>query len=37
MSKLKPAINLDNRYRLMRHEPMLDAEGNVTTELGEDD
>ncbi|KYN05272.1 hypothetical protein ALC62_03795 [Cyphomyrmex costatus] len=33
----KPAIHLDNRYRLMRHEPMLDADGNVTDVLGEDD
>ncbi|KAI4482202.1 hypothetical protein M0804_008753 [Polistes exclamans] len=35
--KLKPAIHLDNRYRLMRHEPMLDANGNETNEIGEDD
>ncbi|XP_011064657.1 PREDICTED: uncharacterized protein LOC105152218 [Acromyrmex echinatior] len=34
--KWKPAIHLDNRYRLMRQEPMLDADGNVTNELGED-
>lgn len=33
----KPAIHLDNRYRLMRHEPMLDADGNVTEEIGEDE
>lgn len=32
----KPAIHLDNRYRLMRHEPMLDADGKVTDVLGED-
>ncbi|XP_011690513.1 PREDICTED: uncharacterized protein LOC105451640 [Wasmannia auropunctata] len=30
----KPAIHLDNRYRLMRHEPMLDAYGNVTDKIG---
>ncbi|KAF7383037.1 hypothetical protein HZH68_014886 [Vespula germanica] len=35
--KLKPAIHLDNRYRLMRHEPMLDADGKETDEIGEDD
>lgn len=23
-------IDLDNRYRLMRHEPMLDVNGNPT-------
>lgn len=33
----KPAIHLDNRYRLMRHEPMLDADGNVTDQIGEDE
>lgn len=35
--KQKPAIHLDNRYRLMRHEPMLDADGNETNEIGEED
>lgn len=30
----KPAIHLDNRYRLMRHEPMLDADGNKTDKIG---
>ncbi|KYM82663.1 hypothetical protein ALC53_06838 [Atta colombica] len=33
--KPQPAIHLDNRYRLMRHEPMLDADGNVTDVIGE--
>ncbi|XP_024942569.1 uncharacterized protein LOC107269499 isoform X1 [Cephus cinctus] len=33
----KPAYHLDNRYRLMRNEPMLDAQGNETDEIGEDD
>ncbi|XP_018341888.1 PREDICTED: uncharacterized protein LOC108748323 isoform X3 [Trachymyrmex septentrionalis] len=33
----KPAIHLDNRYRLMRHEPMLDADGNETDVIGKDD
>lgn len=37
LRKLKPAIQLDNRYRLMRKEPMLDADGNETTELGPDE
>ncbi|XP_070155144.1 uncharacterized protein [Polyergus mexicanus] len=32
----KPAIHLDNRYRLMRHEPMLDADGKKTDKIGED-
>ncbi|XP_046828475.1 uncharacterized protein LOC124428465 [Vespa crabro] len=35
--KPQPAIHLDNRYRLMRHEPMLDVDGNETNEIGEDD
>lgn len=35
-TELKPAIHLDNRYRLMRHEPMLDADGKKTDEIGED-
>lgn len=35
--KLKPAIHLDNRYRLMRNEPMLDADGNETDQIGEDE
>ncbi|KAL2713472.1 hypothetical protein V1478_017170, partial [Vespula squamosa] len=35
--KINPAIHLDNRYRLMRHEPMLDADGKETNEIGEDD
>lgn len=34
---LHPAIHLDNRYRLMRREPMLDADGNETTEIGRDE
>lgn len=33
----KPAIHLDNRYRLMRGEQMLDALGNPTDEIGEDE
>ncbi|CAL7939266.1 unnamed protein product [Xylocopa violacea] len=33
----KPAIHLDNRYRLMRNEPMLDADGKETDQIGEDD
>ncbi|XP_050449821.1 uncharacterized protein LOC126850654 [Cataglyphis hispanica] len=32
----KPAIHLDNRYRLMRHEPMLDADYKETDQIGED-
>ncbi|XP_011645485.1 LOW QUALITY PROTEIN: uncharacterized protein LOC105432385 [Pogonomyrmex barbatus] len=36
ITKPKPAIHLDNRYRLMRHEPMLDADGNVTDKIGDD-
>ncbi|KAG7190112.1 hypothetical protein KM043_006246 [Ampulex compressa] len=32
----KPAIHLDNRYRLMRKEPMLDANGMETNEIGDD-
>ncbi|XP_036151326.1 uncharacterized protein LOC118648898 [Monomorium pharaonis] len=36
LTPLKPAIHLDNRYRLMRHEPMLDADGNRTNVIGED-
>ncbi|KZC07951.1 hypothetical protein WN55_09014 [Dufourea novaeangliae] len=35
--ELKPAIHLDNRYRLMRNEPMLDAEGRETDCIGEDE
>ncbi|XP_072759193.1 uncharacterized protein [Anoplolepis gracilipes] len=35
-TEYKPAIHLDNRYRLMRHEPMLDAEGKETNKIGED-
>ncbi|XP_071871385.1 uncharacterized protein [Bombus fervidus] len=35
--KLKPAIHLDNRYRLMRNEPMLDADGNEIDQIGEDE
>ncbi|XP_039314840.1 uncharacterized protein LOC105193822 isoform X2 [Solenopsis invicta] len=35
-TKWEPAIHLDNRYRLMRHEPMLDADGNKTHEIGSD-
>ncbi|XP_076761892.1 uncharacterized protein LOC143429923, partial [Xylocopa sonorina] len=33
----KPTIHLDNRYRLMRNEPMLDANGRETDRIGEDD
>ncbi|XP_043268063.1 uncharacterized protein [Venturia canescens] len=33
----KPAIHLDNRYRLMRNEKMLDANGNVTDQIGVDE
>ncbi|TGZ52533.1 Uncharacterized protein DBV15_07946 [Temnothorax longispinosus] len=36
LTEWKPAIHLDNRYRLMRHEPMLDADGNETDQIGED-
>ena len=32
-----PAIHLDNRYRLMRGEQMLDAQGNPTDQIGEDE
>lgn len=35
--ELKPAIYLDNLYRLMRKEPMLDADGNKIDEIGEDE
>ncbi|KAL0131187.1 hypothetical protein PUN28_002622 [Cardiocondyla obscurior] len=35
-AKYNPVIHLDNRYRLMRHEPMLDADGNETDKIGED-
>ncbi|XP_029171404.1 uncharacterized protein LOC114940826 [Nylanderia fulva] len=35
-AEYKPAIHLDNRYRLMRHEPMLDADGNKTDKIGKD-
>jgi hypothetical protein len=34
--KYEPAIHLDNRYRLMAGLPMLDADGNETTEIGID-
>ncbi|XP_053996577.1 uncharacterized protein LOC128886040 isoform X2 [Hylaeus anthracinus] len=37
MQEWKPAIHLDNRYRLMRNEPMLDANGNETDDIGEDE
>ncbi|XP_076681606.1 uncharacterized protein LOC143375886 [Andrena cerasifolii] len=37
MQELKPAIHLDNRYRLMRLESMLDADGNETDSIGEDE
>ncbi|XP_016913219.1 uncharacterized protein LOC107998450 [Apis cerana] len=37
LRKLKPAIQLDNRYRLMRKEPMLDADGKETDDIGPDD
>ncbi|RLU25835.1 hypothetical protein DMN91_001995, partial [Ooceraea biroi] len=37
ITERKPAIHLDNRYRLMRHEPMLDANGNETKEIGKND
>ena len=32
-----PAIHLDNRYRLMRGEQMLDKDGNPTDQIGEDE
>ncbi|KAH0554582.1 hypothetical protein KQX54_011586 [Cotesia glomerata] len=32
----EPAIDLDNRYRLMRHEQMLDAQGNPTDKFIKD-
>ncbi|XP_026670930.1 uncharacterized protein LOC108626817 isoform X1 [Ceratina calcarata] len=35
--EIKPAVHLDNRYRLMRHEPMLDAEGQRTDKIGKDE
>ncbi|XP_076175199.1 uncharacterized protein LOC143150615 [Ptiloglossa arizonensis] len=37
LQEWKPVIHLDNRYRLMRNEPMLDADGNVTDDIGEDE
>ncbi|XP_076227756.1 uncharacterized protein LOC143175014 [Nomia melanderi] len=37
LQELKPAIHLDNRYRLMRKEPMLDANGCETDTIGEDE
>lgn len=37
LQELKPAIHLDNRYRLMRKEPMLDASGRETDTIGEDE
>ncbi|XP_034181579.1 uncharacterized protein LOC117604995 [Osmia lignaria lignaria] len=37
LQRLCPAIHLDNRYRLMRHEPMLDADGKETKEIGKDE
>lgn len=37
LQELKPAIHLDNRYRLMRKEPMLDANGRETDIIGEDE
>lgn len=33
--KIEPAIGLDNRYRLMRGEPMLDAKGHITNDYGD--
>ncbi|XP_015119267.1 uncharacterized protein LOC107042646 [Diachasma alloeum] len=35
--KPAPAIALDNRYRLMRNEPMYDANGQETNEIGTDE
>ncbi|XP_067210425.1 uncharacterized protein [Linepithema humile] len=35
-AKVDPAIHLDNRYRLMRNEPMLDADGKETDRIGDD-
>ncbi|XP_076644964.1 uncharacterized protein LOC143354596 [Halictus rubicundus] len=37
VEEVKPAIHLDNRYRLMRNEPMLDEEGCKTDKIGEDE
>ncbi|XP_076625810.1 uncharacterized protein LOC143344073 [Colletes latitarsis] len=37
LQEWKPAIHLDNRYRLMRKEPMLDACGNETDDIGQDE
>lgn len=34
--KPQPTIALDNRYRLMRNEPMLNAKGEQTDEIGDD-
>ncbi|XP_063979041.1 uncharacterized protein LOC135163504 [Diachasmimorpha longicaudata] len=34
---LEPTIALDNRYRLMRNEPMYDANGQETNEIGTDE
>lgn len=34
---LEPCIHLDNRYRLMRNEQMLDENGNPTEVIGEED
>nr|XP_033329232.1 uncharacterized protein LOC117221957 [Megalopta genalis] len=37
VQEVKPAIHLDNRYRLMRHEQMLNDEGCKTDNIGEDE
>ncbi|CAK9800365.1 hypothetical protein ANTQUA_LOCUS2422 [Anthophora quadrimaculata] len=35
-NKIKPAIFLDNLYRMMRGDPLLDENGNEIEEIGED-
>ncbi|CAK9812084.1 hypothetical protein ANTPLA_LOCUS7283 [Anthophora plagiata] len=35
-NELKPAIFLDNLYRMMRGDPMVDENGNEIEEIGED-
>ncbi|XP_078040149.1 uncharacterized protein LOC144471711 [Augochlora pura] len=37
VEEVKPAVHLDNRYRLMRHEQMLNDEGCKTDNIGEDE
>ncbi|XP_011297040.1 uncharacterized protein [Fopius arisanus] len=36
-NKIESTIALDNRYRLMRNEPMYDVSGQETDEIGDDE